>query len=225
MLYTFRTLVDESIPLNEGCLKPLHLIAPEGCMLNPRAGAAVAGGNVETSQATVDCLMGALGIVASSQSTMNNLTFGDERRQYYETICGGTGAGRGFVGVSAVHAHMTNSRLTDPEVIEWRFPVLVDGFSIRHGSGGAGQWHGGDGVVRRLTFREPMDAAILSNRRKVPPFGLAGGDPGKLGRNAVERKNGTVEEFAGTMRTKMAAGDTLVIETPGGGGYGKKAAE
>ncbi|HEY1720249.1 MAG TPA: hydantoinase B/oxoprolinase family protein [Magnetospirillaceae bacterium] len=223
VLYTFRTLVDEAIPLNEGCLKPLELVAPEGCMLRPRAGAAVAGGNVETSMATVDCLMGALGVLASSQSTMNNLTFGDARRQYYETICGGAGAGQGFVGASAVHTHMTNSRLTDPEVIEWRFPVLVDGFSIRHGSGGAGHWHGGDGVVRRLTFREPMDAAILSNRRRVPPFGLAGGAPGKAGRNAVERKNGSVEELAHTARTKMAPGDTLVIETPGGGGYGEAA--
>jgi 5-oxoprolinase (ATP-hydrolysing) len=223
VLYTFRTLVDEAIPLNEGCLKPLELVAPEGSMLNPRPGAAVAGGNVETSQAIVDCLMGALGVVASSQCTMNNLTFGNDRRQYYETICGGTGAGNGFAGASAVHAHMTNSRLTDPEVIEWRFPVIVDGFAIRHGSGGAGRWPGGDGVIRRLIFREPMDAAILSNRRKVAPFGLAGGGPGKLGRNAVERKDGPVEEYPGTMRTHMEAGDTLVIETPGGGGYGKAA--
>ena len=224
VLYTFRTLVDEAIPLNEGCLKPLELIAPAGCMLNPRAGAAVAGGNVETSMATVDCLMGALGVLASSQSTMNNLTFGDAKRQYYETICGGAGAGRGFPGASAVHTHMTNSRLTDPEVIEWRFPVLVDGFTIRRGSGGAGQWHGGDGVVRRLTFREPMDAAILSNARRVAPFGLAGGGPGKPGRNAVERKDGRVEELTHTARAKVAPGDTLVIETPGGGGYGKTGA-
>ncbi len=213
--------MDDAIPLNEGCLKPLELIAPEGTMLNPRPGAAVAGGNVETSQVIVDCLMGALGVMAAAQGTMNNLTFGDARRQYYETICGGAGAGPGFAGASAVHTHMTNSRLTDPEVIEWRFPVLVDGFAIRRGSGGAGKWQGGDGVVRRLMFREPMDAAILSNRRRVAPFGLDGGEPGKTGRNAVERKDGRVEELSGTARATMAPGDILVIETPGGGGYGK----
>ncbi len=225
VLYTFRTLVDEAIPLNEGCLKPLELVAEEGSMLRPRPGAAVCGGNVETAQTIVDCMMGALGAMAASQGTMNNLTFGDARRQYYETICGGAGAGPGFAGTSAVHTHMTNSRLTDPEVIEWRFPVLVDGFAIRTGSGGAGQWRGGDGVVRRLIFREPMDAAILSNRRRVPPFGLAGGGPGKPGRNAVERKDGRVEELRHVVQTRVEPGDTLVIETPGGGGYGKEAAE
>ncbi len=220
-LYVFRCLVDEPIPLNEGCMAPLELIVPEGSMLRPGPGAAVAGGNVETSQQIVDCLMGALGVMAAAQGTMNNLTFGNDRVQYYETICGGAGAGPGFAGAAAVHTHMTNSRLTDPEVIEWRFPVLVDGFRIRHGSGGAGEWRGGDGVVRRLTFREPMEAAILSDRRCVAPFGLGGGEAGKKGRNAVERANGRVEELAGTARAQMVPGDTIVIETPGGGGFGK----
>ena len=219
-LYVFRCLVDEPIPLNEGCLAPLELIVPEGSMLRPGPGAAVAGGNVETSQQIVDCLMGALRVMAASQGTMNNLTFGNDRVQYYETICGGAGAGPGFAGASGVHTHMTNSRLTDPEVIEWRFPVLVDGFAIRKGSGGAGQWRGGDGVVRRLTFREAMDAAILSDRRRIAPFGLEGGAPAKRGRNAVERKDGTVEELGNIARAHMEPGDTFVIETPGGGGYG-----
>ncbi len=220
VLYVFRTLVDEPIPLNEGCLKPLDLVFPEGSMLNPRFPAAVVAGNVETSQAIVDCLYGALGVMAASQGTMNNLTFGDDRHQYYETICGGAGAGPDFDGASAVHTHMTNSRLTDPEVLEWRFPVLVEGFCIRHGSGGAGRHRGGDGVVRRLRFRRPMTAAILSNRRRVAPFGLAGGEDGRAGRNRVERADGRVEELPSTARVDMAEGDVMVIETPGGGGFG-----
>ncbi|MDA8230587.1 MAG: hydantoinase B/oxoprolinase family protein [Magnetospirillum sp.] len=220
VLYTFRTIVEDAIPLNEGCLEPLDIVIPEGSMLAPRAPAAVVAGNVETSQAIVDCLMAALGIMAASQGTMNNLTFGNTERQYYETICGGAGAGPDFDGASAVHTHMTNSRLTDPEVLEWRYPVLVDGFTIRRGSGGEGRHRGGDGVIRRIRFREPMTAAILSNRRRIAPFGLAGGGDAKPGRNAVERADGTVEELPGTAKVEMAPGDTIVIETPGGGGYG-----
>ncbi|CAA7624232.1 hydantoinase B/oxoprolinase family protein [Magnetospirillum sp. UT-4] len=220
VLYVFRTIVDDAIPLNEGCLAPLDIRIPAGSMLAPLPPAAVVAGNVETSQAIVDCLMGALGVMAAGQGTMNNLTFGDHRHQYYETICGGAGAGPDFDGASAVHTHMTNSRLTDVEVLEWRFPVLVDGFSIRTGSGGAGRHHGGDGVVRRLKFLEPMTAAILSNRRRVAPFGLKGGGDARPGRNAVERADGSVEELPGTARIAVEPGDVLVIETPGGGGYG-----
>jgi len=220
VLYVFRTLVDDAIPLNEGCMKPLSLVIPAGSMLAPVPPAAVVAGNVETSQALVDCLLGALGAMAASQGTMNNLTFGDDRHQYYETICGGAGAGPDFDGASAVQTHMTNSRLTDPEVLEWRFPVLVDGFAIRPGSGGAGLRRGGDGVVRRLKFLEPMTAAILSNRRVVAPFGLAGGGPGARGRNAVERAGGRCEELPGTALVRMEPGDVLVVETPGGGGFG-----
>ncbi|HIJ38702.1 MAG TPA: 5-oxoprolinase, partial [Rhodospirillaceae bacterium] len=221
VLYVFRCLVDEAIPLNEGCLKPLTLIFPEGSMLNPRYPAAVVAGNVETSQAIVDCLFGALGVLAASQGTMNNLTFGDARWQYYETLCGGVGAGPEGPGASAVHSHMTNSRLTDPEILEWRYPVLVDGFAIRSGSGGAGRNRGGDGVIRRLRFRQAMSLGILSNRRRVAPFGLAGGKDGLPGRNRVERADGMVEELAGTAKIQVAAEDVVVIETPGGGGYGR----
>ncbi len=220
VLYVFRTLVDQPIPLNEGCMRPLTLIIPEGSMLRPVYPAAVVAGNVETSQAVVDALYGALGVMAASQGTMNNLTFGDQSRQYYETICGGAGAGPGYPGASAVQTHMTNSRLTDPEVLEWRFPVMVSGFSIRHGSGGAGQWSGGDGVVRCLAFLEPMTAAILSNRRAIAPFGMAGGSPGLPGVNRVLRADGRTEDLPGTARIEMEPGDVLVIETPGGGGYG-----
>ncbi|HEY1072114.1 hydantoinase B/oxoprolinase family protein [Brevundimonas sp.] len=226
-LYVFRTLVDDAIPLNEGCLKPIELIVPEGSMLNPRYPAAVVAGNVETSQAVVDALYGALGILASSQGTMNNFTFGDATRQYYETIAGGSGAGldsqgRGFDGTSAVQTHMTNSRLTDPEVLETRFPVLLEEFSIRRGSGGAGRWRGGDGAVRRVRFLEPMTAAILSNHRRVPPFGVAGGEPGAVGANRVERTDGSVEALGATAEVAMSPGDVFVIETPGGGGFGAK---
>ena len=219
-LYVFRTLVDDAIPLNEGCLKPIDLIVPEGSMLNPRYPAAVVAGNVETSQAVVDALYGALGVLAASQGTMNNFTFGDDTRQYYETIAGGSGAGPGFDGASAVQTHMTNSRLTDPEVLETRFPVLLERFSIRRGSGGKGANRGGDGVVRRVRFLEPMTAGILSNRRRVPPFGAAGGEPGAVGINSVERVDGKVEVLGSTAEVAMAAGDVFVIETPGGGGYG-----
>jgi len=220
VLYVFRTLVDDDIPLNAGCLRPLEIIIPAGSLLDPQPPAAVVAGNVETSQCLVDTLYGALGLLAASQGTMNNLTFGNERHQYYETICGGAGAGPGFDGASAVHTHMTNSRLTDPEILEWRFPVRLEDFSIRPNSGGAGRWRGGDGVIRRLRFLEPMTAAILSGRRRIPPYGLQGGAPGQTGRNAVERADGRVEELAGTAQTRMRVGDAILIETPGGGGYG-----
>ena len=220
VLYVFRTLVDRDIPLNAGCLKPLEIIVPTGSLLNPVYPAAVVGGNVETSQCVVDVLYGALGVLAGSQGTMNNLTFGNERWQYYETLCGGTGAGEGFDGASAVQTHMTNSRLTDPEVLEWRYPVRVEEFAIRAGSGGAGKHRGGDGVRRRLRFLEPMTAAILSNRRRVAPHGLRGGADGDRGRNRVERENGQRLELAGCDQVEMKAGDAIVIETPGGGGFG-----
>ncbi len=221
VLYVFRTLVDDEIPMNGGCLKPLDIVIPEGSMLNPRYPAAVVAGNVETSQCITDALYGALGVMAAAQGTMNNFTFGNERYQYYETICGGSGAGPDFDGTDAIHTHMTNSRLTDPEVLEWRFPVLLLSFAIRRGSGGAGRHRGGDGVVRRIRFREVMTAAILSGHRRVPPYGLAGGAPGALGRNWVERRDGSREDFGGTHTIAMNVGDVFVIETPGGGGYGK----
>src|SRR5690606_17473335 len=175
VLYVFRCLVDRDIPLNGGCLKPLEIIIPADSMLSPRPPAAVAAGNVETSQYVVDALFGALGVMAAAQGTMNNLTFGNAGWQYYETLCGGAGAGPGFDGADAVHTHMTNSRLTDPEVLEWRFPVRVESFAIRRGSGGRGRWRGGDGVVRRLRFLEPVTLSVLAGHRRVPPFGLEGG--------------------------------------------------
>ena len=221
VLYVFRTLVDDAIPLNEGCLKPIDLIVPEGSMLNPRHPAAVVAGNVETSQAVVDTLYGALGVLAASQGTMNNFTFGDAARQYYETIAGGSGAGPDFDGTAAVQTHMTNSRLTDPEVLESRFPVLLEEFSIRRGSGGLGACRGGDGTVRRVRFLQPMTASILSNRRRVPPFGVDGGEAGAPGVNRVERADGRTEDLPSTARAEMAPGDVFVIETPGGGGYGE----
>jgi 5-oxoprolinase (ATP-hydrolysing) len=229
-LYVFRTLVEDEIPMNEGCLKPLKLVIPEGSMLNPRYPAAVVAGNVETSQVITDTLYGALGVMAGAQGTMNNVTFGNARYQYYETLAGGSGAGPDFDGCDAVHTHMTNSRLTDPEVLEFRFPVLLESFEIRRGSGGAGRHRGGDGTLRRLRFLEEMTVAILSNHRRVPPFGVAGGAPGELGRNWVERKDGSREEMTGTDRREMAPGDVFVVETPGGGGFGaadgqKEAAE
>ena len=220
VLYVFRTLVDDDIPMNQGCLKPLNIIIPEGSMLNPQYPAAVVAGNVETSQWITNALYGALGVVGAAQGTMNNFTFGDQQYQYYETISGGTGAGPNFDGASAVQSHMTNSRLTDPEVLEWRFPVRVDSFSIRENSGGAGKHQGGNGVIRRIEFLQSMNAAILSSHRRTQPFGTAGGQPGKVGRNTVERHNGQVDELQATDQTQMDAGDIIVIETPGGGGYG-----
>jgi len=221
VLYVFRTLVDDEIPMNGGCLKPLDIVIPEGSMLNPRYPAAVVAGNVETSQCVTDALYGALGVMAAAQGTMNNFTFGNARYQYYETVCGGSGAGPDFDGTDAIHTHMTNSRLTDPEVLEWRFPVLLERFAIRRFSGGEGRHKGGDGVVRRIRFREAMTAAILSGHRRVPPYGLAGGEPGALGHNWVERADGSREEFGATHTIAMQPGDVFVLETPGGGGFGK----
>jgi 5-oxoprolinase (ATP-hydrolysing) len=220
VLYVFRTLVDDEIPMNAGCLKPLEVIIPEGSMLRPRYPAAVVAGNVETSQCVTDALYGALGVMAASCGTMNNFTFGDDEHQYYETVAGGSGAGEGFEGADAVQTHMTNSRLTDPEVLEWRFPVLLEGFEIRRGSGGAGRWRGGDGVIRRVLFLEPMTAAILSGHRKVAPYGMAGGSSGKTGRNWVRRADGKVVELEACDQIQVNSGDSFVIETPGGGGYG-----
>jgi 5-oxoprolinase (ATP-hydrolysing) len=220
VLYVFRTLVDDEIPMNAGCLKPLSIIIPEGSMLNPRYPAAVVAGNVETSQTVTDALYGALGVLAASQGTMNNFTFGNARYQYYETIAGGSGAGPGFDGASAVQTHMTNSRLTDPEVLEWRFPVRLEQFSIRRGSGGAGRHRGGDGTVRRVRFLEPMTAVMLANHRRVAPFGAAGGHPGALGTNWVERADGAREDYGATCQVEMREGDLFAVETPGGGGYG-----
>ncbi len=220
VLYVFRTLVDDDIPLNAGCLKPLEIINPAGCMLNPRYPAAVVAGNVETSQNITDALYCALGAIAASQGTMNNFTFGDRRYQYYETICGGSGAGANFDGTDAVQTHMTNSRLTDPEVLEWRFPVLLESFAIRKNSGGNGNHRGGNGTVRRMRFLEAMTAGILSGRRVISPCGLQGGEAGKVGLNYVERFEGNVEELGSTASVEMQPGDVFVIETPGGGGYG-----
>ncbi|MBV7257751.1 hydantoinase B/oxoprolinase family protein [Pacificimonas sp. WHA3] len=221
VLYVVRTLVDEAIPMNDGCLRPIDIIVPEGSMLRPRPPAAVVAGNVETSQAICDALFGALGAMAAAQGTMNNLTFGNDDYQYYETIAGGSGAGPHFDGTDAVQTHMTNSRLTDPEILETRCPVLLEEFSIRRGSGGAGRHKGGDGVVRRIRFLEKMQANLLANRRRVPPFGLAGGDDAAAGTGRVERVCGTVEVIGGTGSADLSPGDVFVIETPGGGGYGK----
>ena len=220
VLYVFRTLVGADIPMNEGCLKPLRLTVPEGSMINPAFPAAVISGNTEVSQAIADTLFGALGVIAGSQGTMNNFVYGNADYQNYETICGGTGAGDGFNGASAVHSHMTNTRMTDPEVLETRFPVRVDRFAIRAGSGGAGQWSGGDGILRALRFLEPATVTVLSSHRVVPPHGTAGGGPGKTGENAVRRADGTLDMLQGNDARKMATGDVFIMKTPGGGGYG-----
>ena len=220
VLYVFRTLVDDDIPLNAGCLKPLKVIIPPGSMLNPNPPASVVAGNVETSTCITNALFGALGVMAAGQCTMNNFTFGNARHQYYETISGGTGAGEGFNGTSVVQAHMTNSRLTDPEVLEFRFPVRLESYEIRPGSGGAGKWQGGNGGVRRIRFLEAMTASILSNGRKFPAFGMAGGAPGALGINRVLRADGRVEELGHIGQTQMAPGDVFEVHTPGGGGFG-----
>ncbi|WP_371551222.1 hydantoinase B/oxoprolinase family protein [Streptomyces sp. NBC_00554] len=220
VLYVFRTLVDDDIPLNDGCLRPLDIVVPPGSMLAPEPPAAVVAGNVETSQAITGALYGALGVQAEGSGTMNNVTFGNERYQYYETVASGSGAGDGFPGASVVQTHMTNSRLTDPEVLEWRLPVQLEEFAVRRGSGGAGRWSGGDGAVRRIRFLEPMTVSTLSQHRRVPPYGMAGGEPGALGANRVERADGTVTELGGSDTADVGPGDVLVIQTPGGGGYG-----
>jgi 5-oxoprolinase (ATP-hydrolysing) len=220
VLYVFRTLVDDDIPLNAGCLKPLQVIIPPGSMLNPNPPASVVAGNVETSSCITNTLYGALGLMASSQCTMNNFTFGNARHQYYETISGGSGAGAGFNGTSVVQTHMTNSRLTDPEILEFRFPVMLDSYEIRSNSGGPGEWRGGDGGVRRVRFLEPMTASILSNGRVHPAFGMAGGQPGAVGINRVIRADGRVEVLAHIGQAEMQPGDVFEVSTPGGGGYG-----
>ena len=221
VLYVLRTMLDDPIPMNEGCLAPVTLIIPENSMLSPAYPAAVVAGNVETSQVITDALFAAFGAMAPAQGTMNNFTFGNDAYQYYETIAGGSGAGPGFDGTSVIQTHMTNSRMTDPEVMEGRFPVIVEQFAIRPGSGGAGQWHGGDGATRRIRFRAPMSANILANRRTVAPRGLAGGGDAAPGRNWVERTDGSTETLGATGSADLLAGDIFVIETPGGGGYGK----
>lgn len=220
VLYVFRTLVADDIPLNDGCLRPLRIIVPPGSMLAPEPPAAVVAGNVETSQAVTGALYAALGVQAEGSGTMNNVTFGNTRHQYYETVASGSGAGEGFPGASVVQTHMTNSRLTDPEILEWRLPVRLEEFAVRRGSGGAGRWRGGDGAVRRLRFLEPMTVSTLSQHRRVAPYGMAGGAPGALGANRVERADGTVTLLAGSDSADLGADDVLVIETPGGGGYG-----
>jgi len=220
VLYVFRTLVDDEIPLNAGCLKPLNVIIPEGSMLNPRYPAAVVSGNVETSSCITNALYGALGVLASAPGTMNNFTFGNDEYQYYETISGGSGAGQGFNGTDVVQTHMTNSRLTDPEVLEWRYPVRLDSYEILRNSGGSGKWRGGNGGIRKVRFLESMTASILSNNRIVPPFGMAGGGDGNCGKNYVIRSDGTNEALGFVASTEMHPGDVFVIETPGGGGYG-----
>ncbi|WP_300609930.1 hydantoinase B/oxoprolinase family protein [Trebonia sp.] len=219
VLYVFRTLVGKDIPLNAGCLQPLTVLIPPGTMLSPRYPAAVAAGNVETSQAVTGALYGALGVLAEGSGTMNNVTFGNERYQYYETVASGSGAGEGFDGTDVVQTKMTNSRLTDPEVLEWRYPVRLESYAIRRGSGGAGRWRGGDGGVRRLRFLEPMTVTTLAGHRRVPAFGMAGGGPGALGRHWVERADGSVTPMAGCDSVRLEAGDVFVIETPGGGGF------
>ncbi len=221
VLYVFRVMVDDEIPINAGCLRPIKIIIPEGSMLSPRYPAAVVAGNVETSQAVTDCLFGALHALGSAQGTMNNLTFGNERYQYYETICSGAPAGPGFDGAAGVHVHMTNSRLTDPEVLESRFPVVLEDFHIRRGSGGRGKWNSGDGTLRRIRFRERMDLAILSGRRRVASFGVDGGAPGELGRNSVRRADGAREELPGCAQTELEPGEAIEISTPTGGGWGR----
>ena len=221
VLYVFRTLVGSDIPMNEGCMKPLKIVLPDGSMINPNYPAAVISGNTEVSQAIADTLYGALGVIAGSQGTMNNFVYGNETFQNYETICGGTGAGDGFNGASAVHSHMTNTLMTDPEILEGRFPVRVEEFSIRDGSGGAGKFHGGDGIVRKMRFLTEMTATVLSSHRKTRAFGVAGGQAGKTGENYVKRLNGETEQLNGNDKVEMSAGDLFVMKTPGGGGYGK----
>ncbi|MBO1331486.1 hydantoinase B/oxoprolinase family protein [Streptomyces sp. VRA16 Mangrove soil] len=220
VLYVFRTLVDDDIPLNDGCLRPLTIVVPEGSFLAPRPPAAVVAGNVETSQAITGALYGALGVQAEGSGTMNNVTFGNARHQYYETVASGSGAGDGFPGAPVVQTHMTNSRLTDPEVLEWRLPVLLEDFTVRRGSGGDGRWRGGDGAERRIRFREAMTVSTLSQHRKVAPYGMNGGAPGALGANFVERTDGSVTRLAGSDTAEVHPGDVLVVRTPGGGGYG-----
>ena len=221
VLYVFRCMVNDEIPMNAGCLKPINIVVPDDCMLAPKFPAAVVAGNVEVSQAVTDTLFGALGAQAAAQGTMNNLNFGNDTYQYYETICGGSGAGPGHDGTSAVHTHMTNTRLTDPEVLEWRYPVVLESFTVRRGSGGRGEWNGGDGTLRVIRFLEKMDCSLLTGHRLVPPFGLEGGSPGECGENSVRRLGGEIEKLEGCDQTVIDAGEAIIIKTPSGGGYGK----
>jgi 5-oxoprolinase (ATP-hydrolysing) len=219
VIYVLRTLVAERIPLNGGCLDPVEIEIPPGCVLDPPLGAAVVGGNVETSQRVVDVLLGALGKVAASQGTMNNIAFGDATFGYYETLGGGAGAGDGFDGASGTHTHMTNTRITDAEVLESRYPVRLLRFALRHGSGGAGRWRGGDGLERDYEFRARVTASLLTERRSIAPWGMAGGCPGATGRNRVERSDGSIEVLSSKATVHLEVGDRLLIETPGGGGF------
>ena len=225
VLYCFRTIVDADIPMNAGCLEPIDIVIPENSMLSPEYPAAVVAGNTEVSQAVTNAVLAALGVNAASQGTMNNFIWGNETHQNYETLCGGSGAGidnqgRGFAGADAVHTHMTNTRLTDPEVLESRFPVILERFEVRQGSGGAGQFPGGEGITRILKFLEPMEVNLLTGHREVPPFGLAGGEPGACGVNQLRRRDGRLEPLSGSDRVFLEAGDAIVMHTPGGGGYG-----
>ncbi|HEY7551693.1 MAG TPA: hydantoinase B/oxoprolinase family protein, partial [Hyphomicrobiaceae bacterium] len=221
-LYVFRVMVDEPIPMNAGCLKPIDIVIPERSMLKPAYPAAVVAGNVETSQIVTNCLFAAMKALGPSQGTMNNLTFGNARYQYYETICSGSPAGPGFDGTAGVHVHMTNTRLTDPEVLELRYPVLLEEFSIRRGSGGRGRWSAGDGTLRRIRFLERMDCAILSSFRKIRPFDLDGGAPGECGENWVRRNNGAMERLDGCDQTALDPGEAVIVKTPTGGGFGRR---
>jgi 5-oxoprolinase (ATP-hydrolysing) len=221
VLYVFRVMVDDDIPMNAGCLRPIRIIIPKKSMLTPEFPAAVVAGNVETSQEVTNCLFGALGAMAAAQGTMNNLNFGNARYQYYETICSGSPAGPGFPGTDAVHTHMTNTRLTDPEILEFRYPVLLEDFHIRKNSGGRGEWNAGDGIRRTIRFLEKMECTILSGHRRVPPFGLAGGGDGQIGENSVRRKDGRIEKLQGCDATVIDAGEAVIIQTPTAGGYGK----
>jgi 5-oxoprolinase (ATP-hydrolysing) len=221
VLYVFRVMVDDDIPMNAGCLRPIRIIIPKKSMLTPEFPAAVVAGNVETSQEVTNCLLAALGAMAAAQGTMNNLNFGNARYQYYETICSGSPAGPGFPGTDAVHTHMTNTRLTDPEILEFRYPVLLEDFHIRKHSGGRGQWSAGDGVRRTIRFLEKMECTILSGHRRVAPFGLAGGGAGQVGENWVRRKDGKMERLAGADATVIDAGEAIIIQTPTAGGYGR----
>jgi 5-oxoprolinase (ATP-hydrolysing) len=222
VLYVFRVMVDDDIPMNAGCLRPINIVIPPHSMLSPEYPAAVVAGNVEVSQAVTNTLFGALGALAAAQGTMNNLNFGNARYQYYETICSGSPAGPGFPGTDAVHTHMTNTRLTDPEVLEFRYPVLLEDFHIRTGSGGRGKWNAGDGIRRTIRFLERMECTILSGHRRVPPFGLAGGGPGQVGENWVRRKDGRMERLQGCDATTLEAGEAIIIQSPTAGGYGKR---
>jgi len=225
VLYCFRVMVEGSIPMNAGCLRPVHIVVPEGSMLKPAYPAAVVAGNVETSQHVTNAIFGAMGALANAQGTMNNLTFGNQRYQYYETICSGSPAGRmndgrGFAGTSGVHTHMTNSRLTDPEILELRFPVVLEDFHIREGSGGKGRWKAGDGTQRTIRFREKMECAILSSHRSRPPRGLDGGGDGEVGRTQVRRSDGRVETLKACDQTVIEAGEAVILTTPTPGGFG-----